>query len=487
MIDTIVVGGGFAGLASTIYSLKRGNNTLLIDSHYSLGGCAGFYQRKKYTFDVGATTLSAMDSNSVLRGFLDELGIFPEVVQVDPGIVIHRNGSLLKRFSKKVEWVHELEKNGFSSSLHFWSKMEDIESMAFDFLMRNNNLPPKGPLEFLKLVKDLKIKDYTLIKASITPFRRYLKAYKIETELKRIIDEQLLISIQTTSDHTNLLAASMGLSYPSQTYSPIGGMKAFVEVFIKKIKELKGEILTRNKVISIQKSKDTFTVITQDHKGKTCSYKTKRVISNLPIWNMKDITKEKFFQRQSKKFNTSWGAFTCYIGFKPKEKIKDSYHQIHVDDSPLGNKSFFFSFSLPQDELRAPQGHQVVTISSHTDCKKYFSQNEQEYKEFKKQVQDYILNLFFKTFQSYEIEEIGVIESGTPRTFARFTGRYEGRVGGHPHFFLKPAVLFPGHHTPIKELYCVGDTTFPGQGIVGVLCGASLLFKGLENDLRTRV
>jgi phytoene dehydrogenase-like protein len=53
----------------------------------------------------------------------------------------------------------------------------------------------------------------------------------------------------------------------------------------------------------------------------------------------------------------------------------------------------------------------------------------------------------------------------TPHTFARYTGRRRGLVGGLPQ---SPAIerAFT-QRTPIRGLYLCGDTTFPGQSTVG--------------------
>ena len=58
---------------------------------------------------------------------------------------------------------------------------------------------------------------------------------------------------------------------------------------------------------------------------------------------------------------------------------------------------------------------------------------------------------------------------GTPVTYANYTGRYRGLVGGFPQTSLLRAM---GPKTGIPNLRVVGDSIFPGQSTAGVTLGA---------------
>ncbi len=62
--------------------------------------------------------------------------------------------------------------------------------------------------------------------------------------------------------------------------------------------------------------------------------------------------------------------------------------------------------------------------------------------------------------------------SGTPSTYEFYTGRFNGFVGGIPHSVKKNLLRMPPNKTPFTNLYMVGDTVFPGQGIPAVVLGA---------------
>ena len=59
-------------------------------------------------------------------------------------------------------------------------------------------------------------------------------------------------------------------------------------------------------------------------------------------------------------------------------------------------------------------------------------------------------------------------EIGTPRTHRRFLSRDQGSYGPIPRRKLPGLLGMPFNRTAISGLYCVGDSTFPGQGLNAV-------------------
>ena len=59
-------------------------------------------------------------------------------------------------------------------------------------------------------------------------------------------------------------------------------------------------------------------------------------------------------------------------------------------------------------------------------------------------------------------------EIGTPKTHRKFLGRFQGSYGPIPNGKLFGLLPMPFNTTKIKNLYCVGDSCFPGQGLNAV-------------------
>ncbi len=68
-----------------------------------------------------------------------------------------------------------------------------------------------------------------------------------------------------------------------------------------------------------------------------------------------------------------------------------------------------------------------------------------------------------------------VIETATPRTFYEATRRKLGMTGGIPQTLANAAANAFTHRTPFPNLYLVGDTTFPGNGLAAVTHSALIV------------
>src|SRR5262250_2392173 len=87
MYDVAVVGGGIAGMATAARLQARGLSTVVLEAHGQPGGCAGFFRRKGFAFDVGATTLVDFEPGGVGGELLDSIGMPPPPGEALPGYV----------------------------------------------------------------------------------------------------------------------------------------------------------------------------------------------------------------------------------------------------------------------------------------------------------------------------------------------------------------------------------------------------------------
>ena len=81
-----------------------------------------------------------------------------------------------------------------------------------------------------------------------------------------------------------------------------------------------------------------------------------------------------------------------------------------------------------------------------------------------------------------DIEETKFESVGTPLTFVKYTNRHRGRVGGIPHSVNFMPWKWPKNVTPLTNFFHLGDTSFPGQGIVGVVQGSLNFMKRYHGE-----
>ncbi|MGB8703334.1 MAG: C-3',4' desaturase CrtD, partial [Thermosynechococcaceae cyanobacterium] len=134
-------------------------------------------------------------------------------------------------------------------------------------------------------------------------------------------------------------------------------------------------------------------------------------------------------------------------------------------DKPISeNNSLFVSVSQPGDG-RAPLGQATITASSFTDPQRWAETTD--YVALKAQYRVEAIARLSKFF-SLTDQTLLHQEAATPRTFAQYTGRDLGIVGGIGQRVTTFGPFGFATRTPIRNLWLVGDSTHPGEGTAGV-------------------
>ena len=85
--DVAIIGAGIAGFSTAARLQSAGLSTIVFESHGQPGGCAGFFRRCGFSFDVGATTLVDFEPGGVGGEMLEEIGMDPVRGEALPGYI----------------------------------------------------------------------------------------------------------------------------------------------------------------------------------------------------------------------------------------------------------------------------------------------------------------------------------------------------------------------------------------------------------------
>lgn len=482
--DYIVLGAGYAGLTAAALLAKRKKSTLLLESHYAVGGCASFFRRKQFFFDSGATTLSGMLPHQPLGLLQKELDIQFSASHLPLGMIIKTQRGDIYRHANQEQWIQEcLRVFPHKNQEKFWNKLYELEKKVWEIVGNNPFFPPASIKDFLSLLTPNNFKNSTAIAGVFSSMYQLLQKYDLHNDeyFKRFIDEQLFISTQNYSEHSPYLTSAMGLTYPSQTYYPYGGIAKPAQLIAEKFEQMNGILRKSDAVISIRYYDNIWHIETE--KGKKFASRT--IISSIPIWNMAKITHESvqtYYRKKTEQFNFAWGAFMVYFALETSEEFPTAYYQIHTQDiiPHCASRSLFVTISLSDDEVKVPRGWKTITISTHTYSHEWFNLSDDDYKRKKQQTTDFILQIFDNEFPQFQHITKAWISSATPSTFSHYTGRFSGFVGGIPHSLSQNFLTLPHNVTPFKGLYQIGDSAFPGQGTPSVVLAAMNVTKRLE-------
>jgi phytoene dehydrogenase-like protein len=483
--DYIVVGGGIGGVVAYSILKKLGKKVLLFEKLDYLGGCAGTFKKDGLFYNVGASTLVGLDENLPLDILLKILDIDKNtipVLPIDPAIVVYTKDKVINRYKDFERAFEEIDKNfPYKNNKNLWNRVKKVSTNNWQNIYKLLPFNPKNYPDLLKKV--ITNLDYFLsgIKDSLMTAEKVIRHYipDPDEDYKAFLNSQILMATQCYWDEVNFSFASMGLTYPNlSNYYVKGGMSNFLESIVKDDKN----VLKKVKVKSISRVRDIFEVKT--NKGE---FYTKKVILNRTIWDycelLDESLKDSFCEVSKKKYSKLWSSATLYFAVKDENNLLSKHHyQILHDKNPYTDSySFFVSVADPCDSV---EGYKSITISTHCKIELWENLSKEEYTEKKEKLKEFILENLYKKIPQFRMLPKTDVMIGTPNTFNRYTGRYKGTVGGIPLRRKYTMLNYPMGITPIKGLYLVGDSVFPGQGYPGVTVGVFNLLLQVEEDFR---
>ena len=127
----------------------------------------------------------------------------------------------------------------------------------------------------------------------------------------------------------------------------------------------------------------------------------------------------------------------------------------------------FISMPTILDNSLAPKDNHIVHAFTPSSMSEWEGLNVKDYLEKKKSDANKLLQKIDTVLPGIK-EKINHIEIGTPKSHRRFLGRHQGSYGPIPSMKLPGLLPMPFNSTKIKNLFCVGDSCFPGQGLNAV-------------------
>jgi len=486
--DVIIAGSGMGGMSAAAMLANDGYKVLILEAAHVPGGCSSSFYRKGYWFESGATTLIGFDRHQPLRKLESVTGIDIPRIELQPSMQVHMSGDTLTRFKDPAKWIYEAERffgNG-PAQQSFWDLALKISDVVWQASEKNSFFPPQSLKDWLKLPLNNDMAHVWVLPYALRSVEDVMNSHGLNSpEFRRFVDEQLMITAQSTAEDTPFLFGAPALTYTnySNYYVP-GGLINMVERIADFVKQKGGALHTREPVEKIMREDGAYKVFTP--KGV---YTAPVAVSNLPVWNMEDITSaemKEYFRKESEKFSEAWGAFT--LGLVTNDTYPDElplHHQLHLPEGELipytGSNSVFVSMSHADDDTRSKNGNRVLNVSCHTETDSWFSMNG-SYEKRKKEVESRIIEHLKKTLPGFGKAEIINVFSGTPVTWQNWVYRKKGRVGGIPQSMARSLLDWTPASPPFRGLYLCGDTVFPGQGIPGVtLSGINVYYRVREN------
>jgi len=480
-----VIGAGPAGLFTAHLLAREGLSVTLFEGHSKPGGCASYFRGQGEwgfaRFDAGATLLNGLSPGSFLRLATDLIGVpLPEftrtrevqfttpqagnftleVTSIDALITSLEaafpvDAKALRRYLPEAfKHSRRLVDLVFGQRLHWplqtWGDLKFDRRLLFSFIP-----------EMLGLA--------TTFRAS---FEEELRAAGLSDAFREWVDMNLLITLQCRARDCYPPWGRMGLFfYLFDAGTLPGGMFTLMNALLQSL-EAKSAVFMRTPVKRIRRAKDGFHLEVQakDQEPHEEGGPFDLVVSSAPRWDTLSLlgepeTSEKAWRRYGAE---TWSAVAAYLVVRDDDTLPAEAFNFHSrNDSGL---EAYHSFSRRGDLERVTNGFRAVTVSRHESITEPWpTRDDPAYAGRKAAAGEELLGSFRARYPQIKIVYTSF---ATPRTFARYTRRRAGSVGGVPLTKANALLGAPGQRTRVPGLYQVGDTSFPGQSVLNFALGA---------------
>jgi prolycopene isomerase len=496
LFDVIIIGSGIGGLVTASQLAAKGAKVLVLESYVIPGGSAGYFQRQGYTFDVGASMIFGMGNKgttNLLTRALDAVNVtlktIPDDVQIhyhlpdNLDIKVHRDyekflQNLIAYFPHEAKGVRRF----YDECQKVFNCLNNIELLSLEeprYLLR---VFLKNPLACLGLAKYLPLNVGDVA-------QRYIK----DPLLLKFIDIECYCWSVVPAAMTPMINAGMVFSdrhYGGVNY-PQGGVGKIAEKLVTGLEKAGGKIQYQARVtkIIIEQGKAIGVELAN---GQT--YHGKRIVSNATRWDT--FTKllppenipanEKLWQQRYEK---SPSFLSLHIGVKASVlPLGIECHHILLTDwqeMTATQGTIFVSIPTLLDPNLAPPGYHIIHAFTPDWITNWQGLSPKEYKGKKEIAARQIINRLETIFPGLDAG-VDYLEIGTPRTHRRFLNRIDGTYGPIPKRKLWGLLAMPFNRTAIPGLYCVGDSTFPGQGLNAVAFSGFACAHRIGVDLRLK-
>lgn len=495
----IVVGAGIGGLTAGALLAYRGYKVSVFDSAIAPGGCASTFKRKGFIFDVGATQVAGLEPGGIHHRIFTELDVkLPKATYCDPACAVFLPGEKepINVWRDREKWQAEREKQ-FPGSEPFWQLMNVLFQVSWKFQSRDPVLPPRNFWDIQQLISAIRLDTLITVPFTLMTVGDALRLLGLygDRRLRTFLDMQLKLYSQVNADETALLyaATALGVSQaPKGLYHLEGSMQVLSDRLVEALEKHGGELKTRHCIeqIVVKNGKAIGVKIRNLKTGEVWQEEAEEIIANVTIQNLQKLVGDEarsqplfspFFsptsflnwekyQYRIDKLPYPSGAFVVYLGVDRAAipaNCPPHLQFLYDYNREIGeNNSLFVSVSKPGDG-RATEGQGTVIASSFVDTRQWWQGTKEDYEQVKnKYTRDAIARLeeYFHLTPATILHQ----EVATPRTFAHFTGRKAGYVGGVGQRLSTFGPFGFGTRTPIPNLWLVGDSTHPGEGTAGV-------------------
>lgn len=499
--NTIIIGGGLAGLTTGATLSKFGKKVLLLEQHHKPGGCATTFKRGDFIIEVGLHEMSGIFENGSIPRIFNLLDVnkkvdflkVPEFYAVVSGeetfVCPHGFEDAIRAFIEK----YPEDERGIR---RFFKVIAGIRKEATSL--------PRSPLKRKLVYPFMPLLYPNLVEATQHTVGSWLDKYITHEEAKLDLTAHLAY---WSDDPYKLSMFYFGLPFSgfikNGGHFIKGGSQQLSNYLASYIEKSGGTVLLGKKAQKI---------ITKNGKAKAVRFADRfnqhlepvtvacdNVVANCAIPIVPELLDEPHASNLREKianftnscsllcmylgFNTDVGKFGVkhYSNFVRGEDVK-TLKDLHLNNrGDWSNRSFIFVDYNKVDSALAPPGKSEGVICAVDYLEQWEGLNEEDYKARKEEIAQLLLHRLDKQFPGIR-ERIEYYEVSTPKTIKRYTSNPGGSVYGYAQSKEQTASKRFRNNFLIPNLYFASAWAFPGGGFEGSITGGFLAALQMNND-----
>ena len=480
--SAVIIGAGIGGIATAIFLSKNGYNVSVFEKNSSPGGRCGQLIRDGHRFDLGATMLMMPD---IYREIFDSLGIplfeRNEIKPLDNLYKIYFDNNEVIAFTtdkERMKIQHEkIEPGSYAKSQKYVADGYEIFQIGINKLIGRNFDNVFQFANFRNIGMLIKLKTY------ISNWR-YVKKFFRDPHLRMAYTFQNIYVGQSPFDSPALFSMVPAAELTEGSFFPMGGMYTIVENLLSEARA-SGVVFNYNKPVKNirTKGKRAESIVLEDGSEVVADI----VIANADLpYVYRKLLPDRMKSRRLDKLKYSCSAICFHWGLDKvypqlghhsvflSDGFREGLDRIFKDKSISDHPSFYIHAPARSDKSAAPEGEDTLSFivgSGHVDRLK-----KQDWDDLKRKTHIAVVSRL-KQLGLEDIEEHIKFEiCYTPESWENACNITRGSVfGSLAHNLLQMGYFRPhNQHSRYKNLYFVGGSTHPGNGIPNVLLSAKL-------------
>lgn len=474
-VDALVIGSGFGGLGAALQLAESGARVVVCERLNYPGGCGGTFTHRGVQYEAGATLAMGLETGGIFADIIEDYGLDVDHGPLNPVIEVRDGTHTTSLPAHPDGFAGVLQQMG---APRFAREVDQVAKALRPLLSSPDLLPP---LRLGNLWRHLgRLPGYLpLLKVVGRSLAQRLRRHGLDrAEFRHWLEPLCWVSVQTGVDRAEAPFAMAAIDALLRSAHHVsGGMGALAWGMVNAIRRAGGTVTFGNRVKGLRRDGGAWVVETR--RGP---WRAPLVFANVLPQSLPALTDGAVaLRRLSRRVEGGYGAAMLYLQIEASEALPSEAFHLNLIDDPFrpyheGNHVFCSVSRVGED--RGAEGRRTVVVSTHLPANARPVTVERVQRQMTTTLQSRAPELWAAH---------AACMTASPRTFARFTARDRGYVGGIPRHAGLMSYRELWLPSLARGLHLVGDSVLLGQSTLSAfVSGARIAGAATGTSVRQR-